>query len=74
MALKKGALLSTILLIVANVFIPIGLITFGIGFFPYKPMLPGLAEFESLESYKTIPDPPFDKLIFVVVDALRRYS
>ncbi|KAF7889213.1 hypothetical protein EAF00_009513 [Botryotinia globosa] len=58
------------LLIVANVLIPIAILIFACGFFPYKPFLSGLAQYESLE-YGAPPEAPFDKVIFMVVDALR---
>lgn len=61
------------LLVLANILIPISIVVFAIGFFPYKPFLPGLAEYESLE-FGQPPEAPFDKLIFMVVDALRRYG
>lgn len=69
--MKYGSLISTSLLTVANILIPISIIVFATGFFPYKPFLPGLADYEALE-YGPPPDGPFDKLIFMVVDALRR--
>lgn len=59
------------LLVVANVLIPIAILIFASGFFPYKPFLSGLAQYESLE-YGAPPEAPFDKVIFMVVDALRR--
>ncbi|KAF7886705.1 uncharacterized protein EAF02_003352 [Botrytis sinoallii] len=59
------------LLVVANVLIPIAILLFASGFFPYKPFLSGLAQYESLE-YGAPPEAPFDKVIFMVVDALRR--
>jgi hypothetical protein len=71
-----GAMASQIrslLLITANVLIPIAILTFAGGFFPYKPFLSGLAQYESLE-YGAPPEAPFDKVIFMVVDALRRYN
>ena len=70
-ASKQGSLLTTLLLTAANILIPVSILIFATGFFPYKPFLPGLAEFESLE-YGPPPDAPFDRLIFMVVDALRR--
>ena len=70
-ASKNGSLASTLLLVVANLLIPMSVIVFATGFFPYKPFLPGLAEYESLE-YGPPPKPPFDKMVFMVVDALRR--
>lgn len=69
----KGSLTTNILLTIANLFIPLSILIFATGFFPYKPFLPGLAQFEELE-YGPPPDAPFDKLIFMVVDALRRYG
>lgn len=61
----------TLLLVAANLLIPASIVVFALGFFPYKPFLPGLAEFETLD-FGTPPDAPFDRLIFMVVDALRR--
>ena len=69
--MKHGTILSTLLLIAANLLIPLSILTFAKGFFPYKPFLPGLAEYESLE-YGPPPEGPFDKIVFMVVDALRR--
>ncbi len=61
------------LLVVANVLIPISLLTFATGFFPYKPFLPGKASFEDPAIDYLVP-PIFDKVIFMVVDALRRLN
>ena len=69
----QGSIASSVLLIVANLFIPLSILIFATGFFPYKPFLPGLAQYENLE-FGTPPDAPFDKLVFMVVDALRRYA
>lgn len=63
--------LSVILLTIANILVPLSIVIFGIGFFPYKPFLPGLAEYEPLDIGEP-PSAPFDKLVFMVVDALRR--
>ncbi|PQE13919.1 GPI ethanolamine phosphate transferase protein [Rutstroemia sp. NJR-2017a BBW] len=65
--------IRSLLLIAANALIPIAILTFASGFFPYKPFLSGLAQYESLE-YGAPPEAPFDKVIFMVVDALRRYN
>ncbi|KAJ6787731.1 hypothetical protein PWT90_03479 [Aphanocladium album] len=62
--------LTTLPLAIANLLIPLSILIFATGFFPYKPFLPGLAEYEVLESGPP-PQPPFDKLVFVVIDALR---
>ncbi|RYC66046.1 hypothetical protein CHU98_g140 [Xylaria longipes] len=61
---------STIFLVAANLLLPVAILIFATGFFPYKPFLPGLARHENLD-YGSPPDAPFDKLIFMVVDALR---
>ena len=62
---------SLILLAIANLLIPVAVLIFATGFFPYKPFLPGLAKFQDLK-YGDPPEAPFDKVIFMVVDALRR--
>ncbi|KAF5136577.1 GPI ethanolamine phosphate transferase 2 [Metarhizium anisopliae] len=72
MATDAGLRLSAVLVAIANILVPLSIATFGIGFFPYKPVLPGLAEYEPLESGEP-PRAPFDRLVFMVVDALRRY-
>lgn len=59
------------LLAAANFLLPVAVLIFAIGFFPYKPFLPGLAQHEVLE-YGAPPEAPFDKVVFMVVDALRR--
>jgi ethanolaminephosphotransferase len=60
-------------LIAANVLIPAAILIFASGFFPYKPFVSGLAQYEALE-YGPPPKAPFDKVIFMVVDALRTYE
>lgn len=62
---------STVLLVAANLLIPIAIYVFGTGFFPYKPLLPGLAVYGDSD-YGAPPAAPFDKVVFMVVDALRR--
>ncbi len=62
---------TTLLLVIANLLIPVAILTFASGFFPYKPFLPGLAKYEDLEHGEQ-PKAPFDRVIFMVVDALRR--
>lgn len=62
------------LLLVANALIPIAILIFAFGFFPYKPFIPGLAQYENIPGLvDTVPKAPFDKVVFMVVDALRRY-
>ena len=62
---------SVPLLTVANLLIPIAILTFASGFFPYKPFLPGTATF-MYGNADRVPEAPFDKVVFLVVDALRR--
>ncbi|CAI6333296.1 unnamed protein product [Periconia digitata] len=68
----------TLLLTLANLLIPVAILVFATGFFPYKPFMPGLAEYDNLGwedgmgwSNKSVADAPFDRLVFMVVDALR---
>ncbi|EOA89393.1 uncharacterized protein SETTUDRAFT_176074 [Exserohilum turcica Et28A] len=68
----------TLLLAVANLLIPVAILVFATGFFPYKPFMPGLAEYEELgfsealgEHWQKPPAAPFDRVVFMVVDALR---
>ena len=56
------------LLALANLLLPVAILLFAKGFFPYKPFLPGIATSDGLTSEP----PPFDKVILMVVDALRR--
>ncbi|CAG8073487.1 unnamed protein product [Penicillium olsonii] len=53
--------------VIANLLIPVGILIFSSGFFPYKPLIPGLATLEADDVAPAI----FDKVIFMVVDALR---
>ena len=55
-------------LVAANILIPVAVVVFAIGFFPYKPFLPGKAAFKA----DAVQNGPFDRVIFMVVDALRR--
>lgn len=64
------------LLALANLLIPVAILVFATGFFPYKPFMQGLAEYEevswmSREGEIQHPEAPFNKLVFMVVDALR---
>ncbi|KAJ5107552.1 GPI ethanolamine phosphate transferase 2 [Penicillium angulare] len=54
--------------LLANILVLVGILTFSTGFFPYKPLLPGLATFQDTDPNVA---PVFDKVIFMVVDALR---
>jgi ethanolamine phosphate transferase 2 subunit G len=62
---------SPFFLAAANLLIPAAILIFATGFFPYKPFLTGLAQYEDL-GYGPPPAAPFDRLVFMVVDALRR--
>jgi len=64
MALPRSLLLLT----AANILIPVAILIFATGFFPYKPFLPGKAAFTADD----VRSAPFDKVVFMVVDALRR--
>ncbi|KAI0389978.1 alkaline phosphatase-like protein [Xylariaceae sp. FL0594] len=61
---------STVFLVAANLLLPVAILIFATGFFPYKPFLPGLAQHDELDRGSPL-DVPFDRLIFMVVDALR---
>lgn len=67
------AVLSNWAILIANVLIPVSILVFASGFFPYKTMLPGLARFDGPDDTAT-PPAIFDKVILMVVDALRRYD
>ncbi|PWY61855.1 GPI ethanolamine phosphate transferase 2 [Aspergillus eucalypticola CBS 122712] len=56
--------------IIANVLTPLAVLVFSSGFFPYKPLIPGLARFEDGGNHTATPK-AFDKVIFMVIDALR---
>lgn len=66
--------LSLLLLILANLLIPIATLIFATGFFPYKPFIPGKATFQPSSNGGQPASAPFDKVIFMVVDALRRLT
>ncbi|EMC97401.1 hypothetical protein BAUCODRAFT_147489 [Baudoinia panamericana UAMH 10762] len=59
----------------ANALLPIAAIVFAFGFFPYKPLLPGLATFPDAQDTSVWghgqPEAIFDRVVFMVVDALR---
>jgi ethanolaminephosphotransferase len=59
-------------LLAANLLIPAAILVFATGFFPYKPLLPGLATYDAVTEYGSPPEAPFDRLVFMVIDALRR--
>jgi ethanolamine phosphate transferase 2 subunit G len=73
---------SRTILALANLLSPIAILVFATGFFPYKPFMPGLAKYEELgwedrmgwekgSGTESLPDASFERLVFMVVDALR---
>ncbi|RMY82112.1 hypothetical protein D0862_12122 [Hortaea werneckii] len=62
-------------LALANVLLLVAALVFAVGFFPFKPLLPGLAAFEDVQERETWgdqqPEAIFDRVVFMVVDALR---
>jgi ethanolaminephosphotransferase len=67
--------LRVVCLTLANLLLPLAVLVFAAGFFPYKPVLPGLADWDdgSDAGIRNGPEAhaPFNKVIFMVVDALR---
>lgn len=59
-----------ILLTFANLLLPVAILVFATGFFPYKTFIPGRASFGDGSKRGSA---PFDKVILMVVDALRRF-
>jgi ethanolamine phosphate transferase 2 subunit G len=59
----------------ANLLLPSAVLIFAIGFFPFKPLLPGLATHEDAQDAslwgEEQPAAVFDRVVFMVVDALR---
>ena len=66
--------LSLVLCTLVNLLIPIAILVFATGFFPYKPFIPGRAAFQGSKNSNELASAPFDKVIFMVVDALRRLT
>lgn len=62
-------------LTLANLLLPVAVLIFASGFFPYKPVLPGLADWEHggavMQEVAHGEHAPFNKVVFMVVDALR---
>ncbi|KAK4250523.1 GPI ethanolamine phosphate transferase 2 [Corynascus novoguineensis] len=68
---SRDGVLSSVLLLAANILIPAAILVFATGFFPYKPLLPGLATYDTVVDYGDPPAAPFDRVVFMVIDALR---
>ena len=66
---------SILMLTIANLLIPVAILIFATGFFPYKPFIADRASYgdgkdgRNDSRYGTA---PFDKVVFMVIDALRR--
>lgn len=67
--------IRTVSLTLANLLLPTAVLIFATGFFPYKPVLPGLADWddgtEGGAEVDNAVHAPFNKVVFMVVDALR---
>ncbi|KAF4237709.1 hypothetical protein CNMCM8980_002396 [Aspergillus fumigatiaffinis] len=59
-------------ILIANILIVVAISIFSSGFFPYKSLLPGLATFDET-NIDTVAPKVFDRVIFMVIDALRRH-
>lgn len=73
--MARSRRLRLICLSIANLLLPLAVVTFASGFFPFKPLLPGLATFSDThpldDSSSARPPAIFNRVIFMVVDALR---
>jgi len=70
--MARSSSLRLAALIIANVLIPLAVVIFASGFFPYKPFLPGLATSQDeQEGIQLASEAVFDRVVFMVVDALR---
>ena len=62
-------------LALANGLLLVAALVFAVGFFPFKPLLPGLAAFGDVQEQDVWddqqPEAIFDRVVFMVVDALR---
>ena len=74
-AMVRSRTLRLASLALANALLPVAVLVFASGFFPYKPLLSGLATFEDDQGNGDWagdrPRPVFDRVVFMVVDALR---
>ena len=68
-----------LLAIACSLFQLLGIALFARGFFPYKKVLPGFATQIAPQDYESLglepidlPEKMFDRLVFIVIDALRR--
>jgi ethanolamine phosphate transferase 2 subunit G len=72
---------TCLLFIICSILQIVGVAIFAKGFFPYKTVLSGNAKHNEAADYEEFglqplspPEPLFDRLVFVVIDALRRYT
>lgn len=68
--MTRSKRVQTTCLTLANILLPAAVLVFASGFFPYKPVLPGLATWNDVEGVAA-PEAAFDRVVFMVVDALR---
>ncbi|KAL2160521.1 hypothetical protein VTH06DRAFT_1209 [Thermothelomyces fergusii] len=71
---RRDEAVSSALLLAANILIPVAILVFATGFFPYKPLLPGLASFDDAAEYGEPPAAPFDRLVLMSADRLMARS
>lgn len=70
-----------LVLVLSSILQLAGMWSFARGFFPYKKVLPGFATGNEPQDFLDLglepvgpPERLFDRLVFIVIDALRRYS
>jgi len=68
-----GGIMRRWALVGSNLILPLAVLIFASGFFPYKPFIAGRNYYDARE-ISGRPEPIFDRVIFMVVDALRRYA
>jgi len=61
---------AKLVIVLANIFVITSLLVFAKGFFPHKASLPGVAQWPAASAASSR-DAPFDRVVFMVVDALR---
>ena len=62
---RYGLSVSTMLTAAANLLLPLAILIFAAGFFPYKPLLAGLAHYDNTMQYGQPPPAPFDRVVFM---------
>ena len=76
----KTRTLRLVVVVVSSILQLVGIGIFARGFFPYKKVLPGFATRNGPQDFRdfglvALESPPrlFDRLVFIVIDALRRH-